>query len=620
MKASVTSLISAILFFWISSANAEVIRSEDCGWTSNKIPCLIIGKPIPNASLISAENINKFTITKENIELSGSRDIVDVLKMVPGLDIVQSGPRGQQASVFTRGTNSNHTLFLLNGIPINDQSTTQGLFDAGVNFIQNIYQVDVYKGANGAHFGPDAIGGAVNFITAIDFENKLSINAFDDKNNSLNGNYTKVFDNGWNFNLRGGINNSETDSAYDQGSEKDGVKNISGSINAEKWLKDNLKLRTTTFLRQTESNYDNSSTDELGYVADDKMIATQFGLDYLTKKTKNFITFHYHNYDRDYENDGYLDEYESNSFTLRGESEIKYNEKLSYGFGGEYKHDWGEFENRGSYSASTKGYVDNTAVFANLGYKVLEDTTVSFYGRTGKHKTTDQNSSYKTNITQNINNFKFGLTHSTGLKNPSLYELYGTDNSGYSGNLNLKPEKSKTNEIFAEYNFPSNYSVSLTGFKSSISDYVEYKNSTYQNSTNQNDLKQSGIETKLNFKGKDQIFSVFGTSLSSKKENGADTLRRPEKRYGAMWNKKIANNLFFNLNYEYFGEHWDTHSTDWSTILVPSIGVADISITKKLLGFDLMFDVNNVFDEEYDRPHGYNAEGREFTWGVKQTF
>ena len=38
----------------------------------------------------------------------------------------------------------------------------------------------------------------------------------------------------------------------------------------------------------------------------------------------------------------------------------------------------------------------------------------------------------------------------TGLRNPSLYELYGTDNYGYSGNKNLKPEKSLTNELFAE--------------------------------------------------------------------------------------------------------------------------------------------------------------------------
>ena len=53
---------------------------------------------------------------------------------------------------------------MLNGIAINDQSATNGLHDFGQDFIQTIQQVEVYKGANGAHFGPDAIGGAVNLL------------------------------------------------------------------------------------------------------------------------------------------------------------------------------------------------------------------------------------------------------------------------------------------------------------------------------------------------------------------------------------------------------------------------------------------------------------------------
>ena len=56
--------------------------------------------------------------------------------------------------MFMRGTGSNHTLVMINGIAINDQSTTQGLHDFGVDFIQTIQQIEVYKGANGAHFGP----------------------------------------------------------------------------------------------------------------------------------------------------------------------------------------------------------------------------------------------------------------------------------------------------------------------------------------------------------------------------------------------------------------------------------------------------------------------------------
>ena len=75
-----------------------------------------------------------------------------------------TGPKGQQASMFMRGTGSNHTLVMINGIPINDQSTTQGLHDFGVDFIQTIQQVEVYPGSSATHFGTNAVGGAINII------------------------------------------------------------------------------------------------------------------------------------------------------------------------------------------------------------------------------------------------------------------------------------------------------------------------------------------------------------------------------------------------------------------------------------------------------------------------
>ena len=43
-----------------------------------------------------------------------------------------------------RGTNSNHVLVLLNGMPINDQSTTNGAFDFGKDFMTNVTLVEIY--------------------------------------------------------------------------------------------------------------------------------------------------------------------------------------------------------------------------------------------------------------------------------------------------------------------------------------------------------------------------------------------------------------------------------------------------------------------------------------------
>ena len=615
-------------FFLTSFAYGEIERFENltkCSWDNKPSEiCLMIKKPIPNTSQISASGVKRYIITANDIAQSGALDINDVVEMIPGINLSQSGPRGQQTSLFTRGTGSNHTLVLLNGIPINDQSTTQGLHDFGVDFIQSIHQVEVYTGSNGAHFGPNAIGGAVNFITAGDFKNSFEVSGINAKNNTSKANYTIITDNNWIFNLKGGLANSRTDSAIQGGNEKDSVKNLNGNLNVEKWINDNVKFRGTLYARQTVAEYDSSSTIEEGYEGDNLMYATQFGFDRIKKNLEDYITFHFHKYDREYNEEGTIDEYLSNAFVTRAERKIQFSDNLSFGFGGEYKYDWGEFENRGSYTASTEGNTYNTGIFSNIGFKPLKNTTLSLYGRSDEHKTTGLNNTHKINITQVFDKFKIGATHSTGLRNPSLYELYGTDSYGYSGNLKLNPEKSKTKEVFGEYNIFNNLSFSLTAFKSNINDHVEYSNNQYINDATQTDLNQSGIETLLIIKNEKQELSFSGTSLSSKKTNGLDQVRRPEKTYGVRYNKNIDTTFFgplkLNLKYQHYGKHWDTHALNYSTILMDSTDIMDLSLSKKINGQNWSLNISNILDEVYQRPHGYMQEGRQIRLGFTTSY
>lgn len=130
--------------------SVSVFALENCKWYNNDgIPCIAVSKT-NNSSYHNKDSINKTIITKKEIIESGAVDTVDVLKFVSGLDVFQSGQRGQQTSIFTRGSESNHTLVLLNGIAINDQSVTDGLHDFGQDFVQTIQQIEIYKGSNGA--------------------------------------------------------------------------------------------------------------------------------------------------------------------------------------------------------------------------------------------------------------------------------------------------------------------------------------------------------------------------------------------------------------------------------------------------------------------------------------
>ena len=621
-KLPLVLFLMSFVSFFVSMATSNAENLKNCNWDNREgVPCIKINKT-PNTSAYSALGINKQVITKQDIINSGATDVNDVLELISGLEVFQSGPKGQQTSLFTRGSESNHTLVLLNGIPINDQSVTDGLHDFGQDFIQTIQQLEIYKGASGSHFGSSAISGAVNFITSIDYKNNISINGFDDKNNSIDGNYAKITNNGWHLNFKGSKNQSKTNSAIAGGMEEDAAENITANLNAVKWIDDNTKFTSTVYSRKTNADYDGSSSDEFGYNSDNEMYAIQIGLNRFTINKEDSIIFHYHNYDREYENSGYLDEYDSETFTIKGEKKIKLTNSFSYGYGSDYKYDWGAFENRGSYNASTKGHVKDLSFFGNIGYKISENTILSFYGRTDDHNVTGRHETYKVNFGKKINKFKFGLIHSTGLRNPTLYEFYGTDNYGIKGNKNLNPEKSETNEISGGYKISDNISFKITGYRAKIFDQIE-TNVAYTKHENEIiNLNQEGLESEFTYKENNKNFSLFSTFSKSEKTNGQTPNRRPEISFGSRYVHKLENSFIgsfnLNINYRHTGKY-----NDWTgskNEFVKSTDLVDLSITKNLFGNIFSLKINNLLNERYERPATYSKDGRQLSLGFRKFY
>jgi vitamin B12 transporter len=102
-------------------------------------------------------------ITGEEIDERQYRFAADALRTVPGLNMVATGTPGQLTSAFIRGSRSDQTQVLLNGIPIN-----QGLSGA-FNFADltndDIDRIEVVRGPQSALYGPRASGGVINFFT-----------------------------------------------------------------------------------------------------------------------------------------------------------------------------------------------------------------------------------------------------------------------------------------------------------------------------------------------------------------------------------------------------------------------------------------------------------------------
>src|SRR5215212_6047302 len=160
--ASVRSPGVCFLAFWLLVA---VCRAQDAATPALEAESEEI---VVSATLVETP-VNEIgssvtVITDKEIERDQKRTLPDVLRTVPGLNIVQTGGPGGKTSVFMRGSNSNHTKVLIDGIDANDPSQ-DGVFDFGQVLTSDIAQVEVLRGPQSSLYGSDAIGGVVNIIT-----------------------------------------------------------------------------------------------------------------------------------------------------------------------------------------------------------------------------------------------------------------------------------------------------------------------------------------------------------------------------------------------------------------------------------------------------------------------
>ena len=104
-------------------------------------------------------------ITAEDIQRSQASQVQDVLRTVPGLDVVRSGPMGGNTSVFLRGANAEHTLVLIDGVEANNPVTTARLFNFADVPVDAIERIEIVRGPQSTLYGSDALGGVINIIT-----------------------------------------------------------------------------------------------------------------------------------------------------------------------------------------------------------------------------------------------------------------------------------------------------------------------------------------------------------------------------------------------------------------------------------------------------------------------
>lgn len=105
-------------------------------------------------------------LTPDDIRRSGANRLGDVLRAVPGLDVLESFPG--QISVSARGTSevfNNNMLVLVDGRRLEFQSSGVPYFENMPVRLEDIKRIEVIKGPVGALYGTNALAGIVSITT-----------------------------------------------------------------------------------------------------------------------------------------------------------------------------------------------------------------------------------------------------------------------------------------------------------------------------------------------------------------------------------------------------------------------------------------------------------------------
>ena len=539
---------------------------------------------------IASELYETHTDQYINLDFTSNSILGDVLQHQTNICTVRSGPTGSQTSVFFRGTNSNHTLVTINGSAITDHSTSNGATDFGLintNFADGLH---IVHGPMSTLYGANAVAGVVDLKTNMTTKNQLDTTV--GSNNQRKMSFKKLWEN-WSIGVS--VDQSDGISTYPQGTEKDGYDIQSFNVGYADEGHELLAVRTNQV-----SDLDASGADDTDYTSDSQFTFLQYkntqidNIDIIVDTTL---------WDREYVNGTEVDTYDSQ--TYHGKIVHNYNTDTIYNKAGVDVNQYSaEFNNMGSYTSSVDKTADEYGVYNNLDY-VIGDMVISGGVRYddnsmhGSQSTYRVGSSYSLSDSWNV----FGSV-ATGYKNPTMYEMFGADSFGYSGNADLNPETSFNKEVGLNYK-KNMTSFSATVYDTDIKDLITYSGSTYINNTT-NTSTMEGAEATLKFKVGDFMFTNRYAHIHAVNGTGGWLLRRPHDTFHSM--VKYSKGKFYVMPMlTHYGKHADLHPTTYATVHVKERTTVDLKA-----GYgNLVLEVANVFDDDYERPLGYNQGGQQ---------
>lgn len=151
MKTKLT-LILITSFIGNGYAQPQTKQQEDIVVTASRVP------ESQDDTLASVTVINR-----KDIENSQAQSLAELLQSINGLSISNDGGAGKNSSIFMRGTNSDHVLFLIDGVRAGSATTGKLAFEH--LSLDQIEKIEIVRGPRTSLYGADALGGVIQIFT-----------------------------------------------------------------------------------------------------------------------------------------------------------------------------------------------------------------------------------------------------------------------------------------------------------------------------------------------------------------------------------------------------------------------------------------------------------------------
>ena len=605
-----TSAAGALALLCVFSASAQ----NDNRTVSLGAPVIVTATRTP---LIADQEVAPVVvITAQQIQLSGAQTIGELLQQYAGFDIASNGGPGQPTSLFLRGTNSNQTLVMINGVKINPADGS-GAPLANIH-LNDVERIEIVKGPRAALYGSDAIGGVINIIT------KQANRGLQYGAHAGAGRYG-TYDNG------GHVNYAHGNSAFGLSADNyhtEGFPAVAGtdfnSGNTDRsWsaygrtILGGLNLN----LKHWQSTGNTQFTD---FSLSPPFALAPFDEDFADKVTSLGVTGHPLPDWRSHLNLSHMlneiDQLQADLLNPRQLPDFVHSQRNAV--------DWQNDMVIGRHQLFTAGLYSEAQHAAALSFGSGFDQTDrinALYAEddihTGKHRlvlaardTHDQ--AFGAHLTWNADygyklstGTRFTAGAGTGFRAPSANERFG-----FGGNRNLRPETSQNLELGLRQRISDNQSLALSAFRDNLDNLIEFVvTPSNLNGSNENIARARvrGLEASYQLTGNPWFWR---TQLSFQKPENLDTgvllLRRAERTLttALAWHNTTTS---VGVHLIATGRRSDL---DFNTGRpVTDAGYVLAGFTARLTighGFAVSTSLENLFDTHYQTASGYNTAGR----------